>query len=360
MKLLINTKALAANLSKLKPLANGTTFPALACVLLSADKQADALALSTTNLDARLNAVIPCTVLEAGSVVVNCGLLHAIAARIGMDELELSTDKKHTVSIKAGAAFSQLVGLAECEFPGATTIESNTALKFAADDLRERLTNALKCAYQDSVRTNIHGIHIHGVGGELRIEATDGRRLVRMSEDHQADINAVLPLDSSALLIGLPAEGEIVFAIGQNAARFEGGNWSLQTKLMEVNYPDTNLVIPEPHKLHTRITAPTAEIIRALDYLDVFVSKNEATVKLECAESGITASTCKADTGNSRVTIPNSGSNKPINLGVNLHFLRDALKIIEGETVTILTNDMDPLLIQEGGTTQIIMPMRIS
>ena len=92
-----------------------TTLPILSNVLLRAD--GNRLQLTATDLDVTISCAVEAQVAVAGATTLPVKKFFSIVREMGSLELELEVDEKNNCSIRAGASFYKVNGLAAEEYP---------------------------------------------------------------------------------------------------------------------------------------------------------------------------------------------------------------------------------------------------
>ena len=92
-----------------------TTLPILSNALLQADK--DGLSITATDLDVGVRCTVEAEVSKPGTTTLPARKLFSILKEVPAAEIEIEVDEKNHCSIRAGASFYKINGLAAEEFP---------------------------------------------------------------------------------------------------------------------------------------------------------------------------------------------------------------------------------------------------
>src|SRR6478735_1846125 len=95
-----------------------TTLPILSNVLIRAEK--DRLELTATDLDVTVSCAVEASVKKTGAATVPVKKLFGIIRELSNPEIELEVDEKNICSVRSGASFYKIHGLAAEEFPPMT------------------------------------------------------------------------------------------------------------------------------------------------------------------------------------------------------------------------------------------------
>lgn len=96
-----------------------TTLPILSNVLLRAD--GERLELTATDLDVTISSGVEAGVKKGGATTLPVKKFFGIIRELGIGEIELEVDEKNVCSLRSGASFFKIRGLAAEEFPPAPT-----------------------------------------------------------------------------------------------------------------------------------------------------------------------------------------------------------------------------------------------
>jgi DNA polymerase III subunit beta len=200
--------------------------------------------------------------------------------------------------------------------------------------------------------------------GRVVMCATDGHRLAVDSEVSNTEIKLDLIIPRRAVLllekIAKNGDGLIEIVIRANNVTFNFPDVTLTTKLIDGRFPNYQLVIPK--NLDKITNVPRDELLGVLSRAKVFYNDKIKGGKFLFSNDTLLVRVENSDNGNSSDEIEAPYLYEPMEIGINIDYLTDALKSIPDEHITIeLFNSESALLITPhgGGTCQhIIMPMR--
>src|ERR1044071_3475423 len=92
-----------------------TTLPILSNVLLRAE--GERLELTATDLDVTVASSVEAKVKKPGAATVPVKKLFGIVRELGSSKIDIEVDEKNICSIRSGASFYKIHGLAAEEFP---------------------------------------------------------------------------------------------------------------------------------------------------------------------------------------------------------------------------------------------------
>jgi DNA polymerase-3 subunit beta len=190
------------------------------------------------------------------------------------------------------------------------------------------------------------------------IVATDGRSLTAFDIKAMPMIGQlVIPKEAVRILSGRMAKSSWTIAVAENAIEIRAYNWTLQTKLVEGNYPNWRQVIPGEDKSQIAIPLTIfsrSEITELLKRLPrdpkavndpVKVHVNGSTLKFSVGDSAFT------------VSVPVKAS-PPRYVCANRKFWQRAVDL--GATELRITNELSPVVAHNrNGLTFVFMPVRM-
>ena len=338
-------------------------MPILAGIKLDFD--AGDLFVTGYNLAEGLQTVCECEYGENGSIVILKDDLSTLLSKIsGTIEVEV-TDL--TVKIITGSSLLELSGLDVTEYPklifSLDENEENDPTILTTQLPTKLLTEAIaKCSVSASAAEDkqlLQGINIKSVDGKAVLASTDGHRLTVCTIPCDDEIPS--STISAKFLSKLPKTiAEYVqFSVSNGQSLFidESSNASI-CRLYDGAYPDYELLLPKSFSRH--LTVNRAELINLLSIAEFAASANNIVeIKIKQKELMIHSG---RDSATAVSVMECELVGNIINIGFNLKYLLQGLKIFDDETITININGaLDPVTIvsSDGSTTHLIMPVQI-
>jgi len=356
MKLTIPTKSLVSALATLKSIAKpGSTHPILSNVLLNAS--GDELQITAYDLEKQLAIRVKCDVKERGETTVSCAKFHDWISSFD-GSCDISTDAKHKTTAVCGKFRSTFAGLPPEEFPQLLKLDGATPFKVPAGLFAQSMTRALIHSSLDKSRAVLVSVYLCEDAGRLVFVGTNGNRLCAIATDAEcpAGIDAIIPRESAQTLSALATVGDVLISVGEQAISVATDNQEFVTKLIEAKFPNWKQVIPKERG--NAVTVNRAELALALSS-SLAICGEVKTVELVADGTELTVSATESGAGQYTAvgSIAAKGNAK---VALNPVFLRDALKCIDGEDVTLgIQGECDPIVIEEGFFTGVIMPIRV-
>ncbi|MEQ1648677.1 MAG: DNA polymerase III subunit beta [Hyphomicrobiaceae bacterium] len=373
MKLVIEREELLRALGHVTSVVERrTTIPILSNVLLKANN--GALHLKATDLEREVIEQTAAEVSQPGAVTVPAHVLHDIVRKLqDGSEIELKRDQeKERLTITSGRSRFALQTLAAEDFPDLGGGEFPHTFEIPAHDLKRLIDKTRFAISTEETRYYLNGIYLHtatsGTKPMLRAVATDGHRLAQM-EMAQPDgaggmPGVIVPRKTVHELQRLLEAGEKQAIVSVSAAkvRFEIGNVTLTSKLIDGTFPDYGRVIPQGNDKTLKV--PNAEFISAVDRVSTIASERGRAVKLTLNGQKLTLSVNNPDGGSATEEVVVDYTSTPLEIGFNARYLLDIAQQLEGETAEFKLADAgSPTIVRDAGGADnalyVLMPMRV-
>jgi len=342
--------------------SNGA-LPILRCVRLDA---ADAvLTLTATDLDQRLTAELPAETPQHLTACLPAKMLLNVVrperkADTGTVEIEPVGD--NVFSVRVDGVNTKLHGLGPDDFPAVlapSSLDWSMAAVWPAEQLRESLGFILPAISKDETRPVLNGAYLNG---DI-IAATDGHRLHRAPLPGTLDEPMVVPRAACETLHRLLADADqVVVARAEEWLKLRVGHWTLETRLIDGEFPDVNQVIPARRGLPLNLTLDTKVFDKALARITK-LSCGEKRLKLT-VNGSVTLTTWEGSDGEAEIEVAPLASNhagdEDFVTGFDGSYLRDALKAGNGTVDCGFNEALMPMRMDgEDGKIAVVMPMRV-
>lgn len=363
MKLTLNSKLLATALLSLKSIAkpNGT-HPELSNVVFKAE--GETLTLIGMDLEKQLTIRIPCKVDKPGATTISCAKMSASVATLSDADLTIETDDKNQSKIKCAGYQALRPGLAVEDMPPFIESKDGVVVTIPIETLNAALKKSLLfCATQvESVgsRAHLRSVQIVSSDGKLRIQGTAGPRVLLYQTviEYDSKIQCFIPADSIPAMSSLSNIGDAKLSMSSEVVSAETDVATFSTRLIEGQIQDLAKVVI-PTELPIKITANRVQLLDLIGRVSVDTSENARGVDVTSDGKKLTIRAQDGNDVSQDSMAVKKGSGK-IAFGINPDFLRDALKCMDGDEVTIECKDeMTAIVLREGPITCVISPMKI-
>ena len=369
MELTINREAFYRSLQLIQGITDKrNTIPILSNALLSCHE--NHVELQATDLEIFIRMIVPANIREAGKTTIPAKKLFEISREIPRDEVSISVDAAHNVTVHADGISFKLRGLAHDEFPALPPMDEGSLVEVDPDVLREMIDKTAYAVSSEDIQYNLTGIFVENIGTTrrmVRFVATDGHRLALVDRDIKfhvtGDHHVIIPrkgiLEIKKILqeVGKPAR----MGLTKNHFIFAASNINLFVRLIDGVFPNYKDVIPKFNQ--KKVKMDRALFLESLRRASIMSMDKFRGVKLEFQKNGLVVSSSNPDLGESEETVPVEYAGETLQVSFNSRYFIDVLSALSAKTVLLLLNDeMSPAIIkdeQDEDFLGVIMPMRL-
>ena len=373
MQLVIERGELLKSLSHVTSVVERrTTIPILSNVLLRAS--GSALRFNATDLEREVIEQTGAEVSQDGAITVPAHLLHDIVRKLpdGAQVQIVRDAERERVTLSSGQSRFALQSLPAEDFPDLAAGEMSHEFTMPAHELRQLIDKTRFAISTEETRYYLNGIYLHvavGAGDApvLRAVATDGHRLAHADlaqpEGAAGMPGVIIPRKTVHELQRLLEDGstEVRVGISQSKVRFEIGEITLTSKLIDGTFPDYARVIPQNNDKEMRVS--NAEFVGAVDRVSTIASERGRAVKLAIEQDKLTLSVNNPEGGSATEEIAVSYDSEPLEIGFNARYLLDIAGQLESDQAIFrLADPGSPTMVQDSdddSTLYVLMPMRV-
>ena len=271
-------------------------------------------------------------------------------------DFELIDD--NAIALRADGIAERLDAIDPDGFPVFTNPKWEPVAIWDAGQLCESLHYVLPAMDNDKSRPQLCGIYFDKIG---KLVASNGHRVqIATLPSHPGD-SMLVPAAATLLLPRLlKGHNQVIVARADDRLKFRVGHWTLETKLIDANFPPYRQAIPNPERLATRVAVKTREMISALNRIRA-VSK-DCGIRMTI-NSVIEMTLNDPNVGDITVIVePVANDHTGDNLEVvfNSVYLLDALGKSSDQAKLNLSGPLDPLRVDlDDGRIAVVMPMRV-
>ncbi|MBR4749563.1 MAG: DNA polymerase III subunit beta [Abditibacteriota bacterium] len=227
--------------------------------------------------------------------------------------------------------------------------------KFAADD-------------KNGTREFLKGIHMMTVDMTLKLIATDNHRLSIYScpviEKNQ-EVDAVVPVYVADMISGLIDDNKpsVNLYFSKKSVSVESMVSEYSGGLIDLKYPDVNRAVPADCK--TVITVPRDSLLAAMDSMEVASRTNSYICFLKASDGELTLFSQSLDGSiKAKAVVDIETDGDSVEFGVNIHYAREAVSIMETDTIEIRLNGNDMAFVlkesKNDNFLHVLMPLALT
>lgn len=345
-----------------------TTLPILSNVLMEAE--GDRLKLTATDLDVTVTCSVEAQIKKGGATTVPVKKLFGIIRELNNGDIDLEVDEKNNCSIRSGASFYKINGLAAEEYPPMPKFKDEKKVSLKQETVKSMMKKTSFAISTDESRYVLNGIFMSLKDHKLTMVATDGRRLALVDEEvdvtEQGQGEFIVPAKAvNELNRLLQGAGELEIRYSENQAAFnlkdeKGFSILIVSKLIEGNYPNYRQVIPGEAK--ERVSLVREEFLHALRRAEIMTSEKSNSVKLAFTKNNLSITANSPEVGEARESIAVNYKGKDMAIAFNPKYMIDPLSsLTEDEVFFELIDELSPGVLKINAPfLYVVMPMRLT
>ena len=280
--------------------------------------------------------------------------------------VQLDLDE-HKLTLKAGKSRFNLQTLPPADFPtmniGETT---HTQFSLPQETLKHMISQVQYSMAVQDIRYYLNGLLLQVEGNQLRLVATDGHRLAYASTTIEAELakqDIILPRKTVLELVKLlnqPKEA-IHIELLDNQVRFQCGDTTIVSKVIDGKFPDYNRVIPMDNK--NIFVIDRLSLLGALERSSILANEKFRGVRLlvQPGSLHITCTNNEQEEASEELDIAYQGES--LDVGFNITFLLDLLRNVHSDEVQLAFGSADRATLftipNRPEFKYVVMPMRI-
>lgn len=370
MKFVIEKNSLIKSLGHVQGVVERrNTMLILANVLIEAE--GDRIRLTTTDMELEFVEELGAEVIQPGKVTAPAVLIHDYVRKLddgSQVEVSLSSDGER-LWLRSGRSSLNQPTMPAGDFPLMDKEDFTHHFTISALDMRGLFERARFAISTEETRYYLNGVYFHATedAKQIRAVATDGHRMARIERPLPQGAEkmpaVIVPRKTVSELGKLLDEGnqDVSVSVGQNKIRFEMGDLTLSSKLIDGRFPDYERVIPKQNKIQLDVDQ---KLLRnAIDRVSTVSTERTRTVKMKIEGGRAILTAAGQDHGEAEEEIAVEFRHDPLTVGFNSRYLMDILSNISGPRANFLMDvDTSPIIITDPDDTTmlfLLMPLRV-
>ena len=358
------TKLLEAVLKLQSVVASKTSMPVLEGILISAEQ--GKITLVAYNLEMGMKKEIYAKCEQEGDIVINARLLAEILRKMNGLQVEISADDRLNCNIKSNEATFDIMGLAATDFPEIPTVNEANSFSLEAKVLNNlKKGTSFAAAQTEGSKPILTGINISLSRGFIQFVAIDGYRLAIKKEKINIEKEMNFTVTSKAVNEAVKLiedENEVInINVGDRLISFNVNGYNFISRLLEGDFVNYGKTLPQSYT--QKVCVNTRDLINTIERVSLLISES-FTTPVRCYFNELNVIfTCATSQGRATETFNTKLEGENFEIGLNNHYLLDALKAIEDENVNILFNGSNAGVlitpVDSDNFKYMIMPMRL-
>lgn len=320
--------------------------------------------LQTTDLEVALQSRIDLPdVKEPGEILVPVNRLIGILREVREDRVVFELED-HTLKVRCGRATFRIHGEVSDEFPTFEPFDDAKALAVDPQAFRTLIKRTAFAAAKEKTRYAFNGIRLEIDGDEMRMVATDGKRMaVKWAGIENPDgISGAVIVPTKGLAtfdkVLADAHGPASLVLADQHAMIRAGDTVVTTRLLEGAFPRYDSVIPKSTPTSARFAKD--ELLSALRQASILTNEESRSVLMSFEEDRVVLTSRAMDVGESRLETEIELEGQPMQVAFNPDFVVEGLKGMEAETITFLLSGKDTPARLDGEENYIYIVMPVT
>jgi DNA polymerase III, beta subunit len=368
MQLKIQRKELLSALNKVnRAVSSNSPIPILSGIKFDATKTSLTLTGSDSNITIKtiiLKQEDLLEVIETGSVVLSSRLITEIIRKLESDFVTLEIIDGILTKIKGDDSTFNLNGFNAIEYPNIDLKESGEHFKINSIILKNIIAQTSFASSKKEIKPIFTGVNFVADEGVLSTTATDSYRLAKkvINLDQNIRFNITIPAKSLTEISNiLEKDEDINLYVSDRKILLTSSDVTLQTRLIDGNFPDVNRLIPTTYDYDLKINSK--DLLNAIDRASLLATDANHNVKLTMNQNEIVISSNSQEIGSVKEKITAAEFiGEPLSISFSARYVSEAVKSINATLINIYFNgDMKPFVIKDKkdeSITQLLLPVK--
>ena len=331
-------------------------------------KAGEGLSLTGYNMETAITYLIEADVTDPGQCILPAKLFGDIIRRLPEGPVTVVVDDNYKVSIRAGFASFTISAESADDYPDLPDVSDGKAIRIPQSALKELISGTIFAVSENQGRPIHTGVKFEVKGDAVSAIAVDGFRLARRTfhaeESTGRDLSFVVPAAGLKEVekILTDSEDNVAFTLGGKHILYQIGNATLVCRLLDGEFLDWRKVVPSNCPI--KLIANVSDLASSVERVGLIVSeKYKSPVRCVFSNQVLSMRT-NTTIGAAEDRCSIAGDGKELEIGFNVRYLADALKVVPSEEVTLeLTNGLSPIVLtpvdDKKDFAYMILPVRI-
>ena len=326
------------------------------------------LSLTGYNMETAITYEIEAEVNDPGDCILPAKLFGDIVRRLPEGPVTVVVDENFKVSIRAGYASFTISAESAEDYPELPDVNTGRAIRIPQTKLKELISGTIFAVSENQGRPIHTGVKFEVSDDSITTIAVDGFRLARRTyhpeESTGRELSFVIPAAGLKEVekILTDSEEEAAFTLGPKHILFQIGAATLVCRLLEGEFLDWKRVVP--NNCPIKLVANVGDLSSSVERVGLIVSeKYKSPVRCIFGHQELLMRT-NTTIGAAEDRCSIAGDGKELEIGFNVRYLADALRVVPSEEVTLeLTNGLSPIVLtpvdDKYDFSYMVLPVRI-
>ena len=331
-------------------------------------KAGHGISLTGYNMETAITFDIEAEVGDPGECILPAKLFGDIIRRLPEGPVTVVVSDDYKVSIRAGYASFTISAESSDDYPELPDVNSGRPIQIPQTKLKELISGTIFAVSENQGRPIHTGVKFEVTQDSITAIAVDGFRLARRTyhpeEPTGRELSFVVPAQALKEVEKIVTDSEDMasFTLGPKHILYQIGNATLVCRLLDGEFLDWRKVVPTNCPI--QLVAHVSDLASSVERVGLIVSeKYKSPVRCVFSHNELLMRT-NTTIGAAEDKCAIAGDGKELEIGFNVRYLADALKVIPSEEVTMeLTNGLSPIVLtpvdDKYDFAYMVLPVRI-
>ena len=310
------------------------------------------------------DAKSPADVAEEGILVLPAARVSGLLRESQDEQVTLESDG-NLATLRLKDSRYKIVGTDPADFPDLPAFDARSAVKVETSDFSAMIRRTIFATSEESTRYALTGILLDLREGELRLVASDGKRMAfvrKKTAGTGKPVKVIVPPKALQLLDRVLGEEDTVvqLQVEENQIKMQTSRAMIFSRLIEGSFPEYEEVIPKG--ADRKVSVPAAPFHSAMRRAALMTSDKGKAVKLSFSKNRLRLETRAAEIGESEIDLEIAYTAEPLEMVFNPDYFIDFLRVVEDASLEIDLKDRNTAAVLRaagGDYTYLVMPLKI-
>ena len=327
------------------------------------------LSLTGYNMETAITYEIDAEVTDAGVCILPARLFGDIIRRLPEGPVTVVVDDNFKVSIRSGYASFTISAESAEDYPELPDVATGKSVHIPQCALKELIGGTIFAVSENQGRPIHTGVKFEVEDTAVSAIAVDGFRLARRTFHPQEALGRTMSFV-------VPAQGlkevekiltdtdeDVAFTLGEKHILYQIGNATVTCRLLEGDFLNWKKVVPTNCPI--KLTAHVSDLASSIERVGLIVSEKYKSPVRCVFGSHVLHLRTNTTIGAAEDQCAIAGDGKELEIGFNVRYLADALRVIPSEEVVLeLTNGLSPIVLtpaeEKYDYAYMVLPVRIN
>ena len=331
-------------------------------------KAGTGLSLTGYNMETAITYMIDADVSSIGQCVLPAKLFGDIIRRLPEGQVTVVVDENYKVSIRSGYASFTISAESADDYPVLPDVGDGKSIRIPQSAMKDLINGTIFAVSENQGRPIHTGVKFEVAENYVSAIAVDGFRLARRTYNCEnatgRNLSFVVPAQGLKEVekILQDTDEDVAFTLGTKHILFQIGAATLVCRLLEGDFLDWRRVVPT--NCPVKLTAHVSDLASSIERVGLIVSeKYKSPVRCVFSDNVLNLRT-NTTIGAAEDRCAIAGDGKELEIGFNVRYLADALRVIPTEEVVLeLTNGLSPIVLtpaeEKYDYSYMVLPVRI-